>query len=140
MKLFRDCLDDCELSDLGFMWMSFTYSNKRKGEDEVKARLDRVVANEQWRTSFSRAVVKHEIAYSLDHSHVFLCLKDDIRRKHHQLRRFEPMWLRHKEFKEEFRRAWSGESGETSLSVKLKRCMWSFHQWAFPPSGGWGER
>ncbi|KAL9685480.1 hypothetical protein QQ045_022930 [Rhodiola kirilowii] len=103
MKIFRDCLDDCELSDMGFKGRPFTYSNRRKGENEVKARLNRVLENERWRTSYPRAVVKHG--------------------------RFEPIWLRHKEFKEEVRRAWSDQIDGAPLSAKLKRCMQSLHQW-----------
>ncbi|KAL9670481.1 hypothetical protein QQ045_008034 [Rhodiola kirilowii] len=50
------------------------------------------------------------------------------------------MWLRHKEFKEEVRRAWAGDSGEISLSVKLKRCMQRFHQWGMSTFGRVGRK
>ncbi|KAL9672118.1 hypothetical protein QQ045_028366 [Rhodiola kirilowii] len=81
MKNFRDCLDDCELSDIGFKGRPFTYSNRRKGENELNAHLDTVVANDRWRTSYPQAVVKHGFAHSSYHSPVILCLKGEVRKK-----------------------------------------------------------
>ncbi|KAL9684104.1 hypothetical protein QQ045_021536 [Rhodiola kirilowii] len=49
MIKFRAVMQDCNLTDIGFGGAQFTYSNKRKGIWEVKARLDRVIANEEWR-------------------------------------------------------------------------------------------
>ncbi|KAL9659136.1 hypothetical protein QQ045_018647 [Rhodiola kirilowii] len=46
MKHFRDCLEECDLTDLGFRGTPFTFLNRRKDDQEVRARLDRVVANE----------------------------------------------------------------------------------------------
>jgi hypothetical protein len=45
MKLFRDCLEDCNLLDLGFIGPKFTWTNKKSGDKNVKVRLDRAVAN-----------------------------------------------------------------------------------------------
>ncbi|KAL9666415.1 hypothetical protein QQ045_000746 [Rhodiola kirilowii] len=44
MVNFRRVLDDCELTDIGFSGYPFTYSNRREGDAEVRARLDRAVA------------------------------------------------------------------------------------------------
>ncbi|KAL9688925.1 hypothetical protein QQ045_033352 [Rhodiola kirilowii] len=45
MDNFRLALDDCNLTDLGYVGYPFTFSNHRVGKVEVKARLDRAVAN-----------------------------------------------------------------------------------------------
>ncbi|KAL9664257.1 hypothetical protein QQ045_019656 [Rhodiola kirilowii] len=74
MRKFRSCLEDCGLMDLGFKGITFTFSNKRRAELKVKARLDRAVANQGWRDSFPHALVKHGFANSSDHIPIILCL------------------------------------------------------------------
>lgn len=48
MRNFRDILKDCSLMDLGSVNGRFTFTNKRKGNQETKARLDRFLANKEW--------------------------------------------------------------------------------------------
>jgi hypothetical protein len=44
MEAFREVLFDCNLSDLGFAGVPYTYDNKRTGWANVCVRLDRAVA------------------------------------------------------------------------------------------------
>ncbi|CAM8915205.1 unnamed protein product [Rhodiola kirilowii] len=129
MRHFRRCLEDCELADLGFSGARFTYSNKRKGADEVKARLDRVVANVEWRSKFPKAAVKHVFANSSDHVPVVLYVDGWNMGKRGSVRRFEPMWLRHREFKDEVRDSWINQPGGLQLKEKLSACMSHLSQW-----------
>ena len=48
----REALDSCQLQDLGYRGYAFTWSNKRPGDANTKIRLDRGVANEEWRVKF----------------------------------------------------------------------------------------
>ncbi|KAL9660211.1 hypothetical protein QQ045_025023 [Rhodiola kirilowii] len=130
MKNFRDCLEDCELSDMGYIRETFTYSNRHRNEMEVRASLDRVVENEDRRASFPRALVKHGFANSSDHSPLILLLLGVKKAVRKNLRRFEPMWLRHESFKEEVKKAWPLQTNEASLSEKLQQCMHSLSQWS----------
>lgn len=41
----RDALNDCDLVDLGFVGLPFTYDNGKEGMANVKVRLDRAVAD-----------------------------------------------------------------------------------------------
>jgi endonuclease/exonuclease/phosphatase family metal-dependent hydrolase len=45
MDAFREVLSDCNLVDLRFAGVPYTYDNKRQGRANVKVRLDRAVAN-----------------------------------------------------------------------------------------------
>ncbi|KAL9671576.1 hypothetical protein QQ045_009146 [Rhodiola kirilowii] len=67
MRRFREAVEDCELSDLGYMGPDFTYLNKRIGEAEMRARLDRAFATLDWRSMFPNALVKHLFSFSSDH-------------------------------------------------------------------------
>ena len=46
MRAFRQVLEDCSLQDLGFTGLPFTWDNRQAGNMNVKARLDRGLANE----------------------------------------------------------------------------------------------
>jgi hypothetical protein len=45
MRNFRDVIDDCQLQDLGWSGTAYTWDNRRGGDANVKARLDRAFAN-----------------------------------------------------------------------------------------------
>ena len=46
MEVFRECLSDCGLIDLGFVGQCSTWCIGRIGEQRTLVRLDRMVANE----------------------------------------------------------------------------------------------
>ena len=52
VEAFREALDSCQLQDLRYRGYAFTWSNKRPGDANTKIRLDRGVANEEWRVKF----------------------------------------------------------------------------------------
>ncbi|CAM8942715.1 unnamed protein product [Rhodiola kirilowii] len=48
MRRFRETMVDCGLYDLGYNGLPFTFSNRRAGSLEMKARLDRAFGNMEW--------------------------------------------------------------------------------------------
>jgi hypothetical protein len=48
MNAFRQALEDCDLTDLGYRGPKFTWCNFREEENFIKERLDRGVANSVW--------------------------------------------------------------------------------------------
>jgi hypothetical protein len=56
---FCEALADCELTDLGFNGLPYTYDNGRASDSNVKVRLDRVVADPNWRDLFGDVKVFH---------------------------------------------------------------------------------
>ena len=52
MAEFREALDLCGLTDLGFSGIPWTYDNKKSGARNVKVRLDRAVATQDWANRF----------------------------------------------------------------------------------------
>jgi hypothetical protein len=57
MAAFRDCVQVCELTDLGFSGLPFTFDNKRAGNNNVRVRLDRAMADNSWRDIFSDSLL-----------------------------------------------------------------------------------
>lgn len=74
MQSFRSALQLCGLFDLGFKGVPFTYDNKRSGRSNVRVRLDRAVANNDWRNLFPNAQLDHLISSFSDHNPISLKL------------------------------------------------------------------
>lgn len=74
MADFRRVLTDCNLYDLGYKGTTWTYDNKQKGINNVRARLDRAVASPEWCRMFGEASVQHICSSRSDHSPLLLRL------------------------------------------------------------------
>ncbi|EPS69625.1 hypothetical protein M569_05141 [Genlisea aurea] len=75
MRSFRKALEDCELHDIGFSGFPFTWCNKRKYPDTVRARLDRAVATTPWSQLYPTALVKHLSHGPSDHLPLLIAAK-----------------------------------------------------------------
>lgn len=73
MTAFHDVLEVCQLVDISFSSVPFTYDNKRCGTADVRVRLDRVVASSAWRNMSAFSSVSHVM--SPCSNHVVLILK-----------------------------------------------------------------
>jgi endonuclease/exonuclease/phosphatase family metal-dependent hydrolase len=67
MEAFREVLFDCDLTDLGFSGVPYTYDNKRQGRANVRVRLDRATACPAWRDRFADTRVQHLTSPVSDH-------------------------------------------------------------------------
>jgi hypothetical protein len=72
---FWECLQDCHLVDLGFSGPKYTWNNRQQGQDNIRVRLDRAVANGQFLQFFGDAHVDNIITTSSDHHAALLSLK-----------------------------------------------------------------
>ncbi|KAI4969282.1 hypothetical protein ZWY2020_000196 [Hordeum vulgare] len=74
MGLFRNCLQICNLTDLGFVGQKFTWSNKQDAQCNVRVLLDRGVANGAFSELFLECYVQNVITSSSDHYALHLIL------------------------------------------------------------------
>ncbi|XP_073355550.1 uncharacterized protein [Aegilops tauschii subsp. strangulata] len=93
---FRDVLEVCGLGDLGFAGLPYTYDNKRAGRPNVKVRLDRAVATNDWRDVFAHGTVEHLVVSTSDHFPILLrCSQEEpVQRSGRRFRQYEVMWER----------------------------------------------
>jgi hypothetical protein len=70
-------LEECKLDDLGYCGPKFAWNNCQGG-DNIKERLDRGMANQEWRNFFLEAIVTVEAATSSDHTPLFRSLKKNF--------------------------------------------------------------
>lgn len=75
MDEFKESLECCHLSDLGFVGYPFTWNNERPGSSNTKECLDRVVATKSWKAKFSTGVVTHLFSHASDHVSLLLQIR-----------------------------------------------------------------
>ncbi|CAM8933405.1 unnamed protein product [Rhodiola kirilowii] len=130
MRKFREAISDCGLFDLGFSGLPFTYSNRRAGSLETRVRLDRAFGNMLWKDRFNRYEVLHLITATSDHMPLLVNFQRRINCSKERLFRFEPMWLRHKDFSNFLKDCWvRNSSSQSSLRAKLTDCSHQLMKW-----------
>ena len=71
MAGFREAVDVCQLCDLGYIGLDWTFEKKVTGGHFVRVRLDRVLASANWCARFPLAEVHHLMAVKSDHCPIF---------------------------------------------------------------------
>ena len=79
MEMFRECLTDCGLTNLGFVGQRFTWCNIRIGEQSTLVRLGRIMANEEWMKMFPEAKIFHRAMAAFDHCLLNLSLRQQAK-------------------------------------------------------------
>ena len=103
---FKECLDLCNLLDLGFSSPKFTWSNLRQVTDLIVERIDRCFGNPSWRIAFLEASVTHLPRVFTDHCPVLLELDKPLPICSNKPFRFQTMWLMHPEFPRFIKNSW----------------------------------
>jgi hypothetical protein len=95
MDAFREVLYDCDLTDLGFVGVPYTYDNRCAGRANVRVHLDRAVACTAWRELFVEMRVQHLTSPVSDHCPVLVQLEQETRTPPRPpWRQYEIMWER----------------------------------------------
>lgn len=135
MLHFRECLNKCQVEDLGYDGNIFTWSNGRDEHDFVECRLDRAAASEEWKTLFPFFKIKHLPRYKSDHNPILIeaynTPKAQTEVSKRKKFRFEQMWCREEQFKEVMREAWGETKWKEDISGKIERCGEILQSWAY---------
>lgn len=93
MELFWDVLTKNRLMDLSYSSPWFTWERGNTPETNVRERLDKGVANEEWFLRFTTASIKHLSHAMSNHYPLLLNLFEDGKRKGVHGFRFEAWWI-----------------------------------------------
>uniref|UniRef100_A0A2N9IKD9 CCHC-type domain-containing protein n=1 Tax=Fagus sylvatica TaxID=28930 RepID=A0A2N9IKD9_FAGSY len=107
MSEFKNCLNACSMIDLGFSGPKFTWSNCHDVSSLIMERLDRALANPDWRILFPEAAVSHLTRTHSDHCPFLLTLCPFIPHVLPRPFRFENIWLSHSDFPNIVDQAWA---------------------------------
>jgi hypothetical protein len=136
MEQFRAVLEDCGLSDLGFVGSKYTWTNGQQGGNFMKERLDRAVANRAWCALFNHREVRVLAARTSDHKPVLVRSIDSsgVHSRFHRSFKFEAHWLADEDCLGVIGEAWAesehNEDGTCSTRERLERCQTKLTRWS----------
>jgi hypothetical protein len=136
MEQFRSVLEDCGLSDLGFLGPKFTWTNGQFGDNFIKERLDRAVANRAWCALFPNREIRVLAARTSDHNPVMVRSLDvaATTTRFHRNFKFEAHWLADEECLGVIDDAWANDeqngAGLGSTRDRLERCQSKLTRWS----------
>lgn len=101
MDGFRDAVDFCGLSDLGYIGLPYTWDNRQEDGSNIKVRLDRGLANSSFMNLFNSVKVWHVQTIESDHCCLIVeCTNEGSRRQRRkQAFHYENMWRRDPSYK-----------------------------------------
>ncbi|RYR39566.1 hypothetical protein Ahy_A09g045127 isoform B [Arachis hypogaea] len=106
---FANWINDCGLIDLRFIGSRFTWRGPQwEGQERVFKRLDRALANADWRTKFQEAKVEVLPRIGSDHHPLLITLQSrDVMQRRDRPFRYEAMWEHQPNFKEFVKQEWN---------------------------------
>ena len=104
--LFKDCLDKCNMVDMGFSGPRYTWTNRREINNLIQERIDRVFMNPSWCLLYPDAKVSHLTRCHSDHCPILL--QTNPIRQLHLTRpfKFQSFWLSDPSFPNVVKQAW----------------------------------
>ncbi|XP_052478001.1 uncharacterized protein LOC128033827 [Gossypium raimondii] len=128
MEAFRDVLGECQLIDVGYTGVWYTWERGNLPSTNIRERLDRGVANEKWMESFSCRNVHHLTSSLSDHCPLLVSTTNGGRLKRTPRFKFEAWWTAEESIEEEIRKSWEALNG--SLVGKFESLQISLSKWA----------
>lgn len=64
---FQEAINDCDLSDLGFHGLPYTWDNRQEGDRNVEVRLDRALGDQKFMMELGDSEVFHVPLVESDH-------------------------------------------------------------------------
>ncbi|XP_042953504.1 uncharacterized protein LOC122290052 [Carya illinoinensis] len=116
MRQFKEVMEEGSLCDLGWAGNKFTWSNCHEDESFTKERLDRAIANVDWKSLYPVHTVETLPAICSDHSPILLDFSIErcsFRRWHHFFK-YEASWNNEEGCSEVVAEAWNKRMGERS--------------------------
>ncbi|XP_075103684.1 uncharacterized protein LOC142178250 [Nicotiana tabacum] len=129
---FRHCINTCNLTDLGFKGIIFTWWNGRSEEDYIFKRLDRCLGNHELQQTFPGLEVTHLSKIGSDHCPMLL--KCDIETPPIKKSfRFLNFWTKHETFKDLVKENWNAGFSANPFCIfnyKLKNLKEALSIWS----------
>lgn len=134
MMDFREVLSHCDLHDLGFSGLPWTFNNNQGGNRNVRVRLDRGVGNTEWSAIFPDASVQHISSSRSDHKALLLHTRPEPKaRQRNYLFRYEIMWEREESLDLVIEKAWQKKNPGSDLGTlaeSLKKMTSELKAWS----------
>ncbi|KAL5565008.1 hypothetical protein UlMin_028172 [Ulmus minor] len=131
LRNFREDIEYCNLTDLGFRGPKFTWCRGNNNSNFIQKRLDRMLGNSGWSDLFPNSIVCHLRLWGSDHRPLLIeVLKDgEVSSLGKSLRRgrfhFEEAWADESECKETILKHWREQTAGNldEVANKLHQCL-----------------
>jgi hypothetical protein len=134
MEGFREAVDYCRFTDLGFSGLPYTWNNKQQAPKNIKVRLDRALGDERFMDIFDNTSVRHVQTTESDHCCLLISIsRSDWLRGGADERpfRFENMWVKHDRYSQVVEGSWqAGAQTLLELNDELGRMQRSLQTWS----------
>ena len=124
---FKDCLDDCNMVDMGFNGPRYTWTNKRDISDLILERIDRFFMNPDWCVLYPDAKVTHLTRCHSDHCPVLMEALPVSTQAANKPFRFQEFWLSDLSFPNIVSKAWCNSRSlvESIDSFSREATLWN---------------
>lgn len=134
MEGFREAVEVCGFTDLGYIGLPYTWDNRQPTGRNVKVRLDRGLADEGFMNLFSNNKVWHIQTTESDHCCLVLECSQVWHRGRRRKRRFryENMWRRDATYVQMVEEAWHAADRPTTmdqLAVNIDQVSTKMQEW-----------
>lgn len=116
MEGFRNAVDFCGFTDLGFIGLPYTWDNRQEDDHNLKVRLDRGLASDSFLDLYREVKVWHVQNTLSDHCCLIAeCMEHSASRRRRKNFRYENMWQRGPSYMALIRDAWDQNAGAGGL-------------------------
>lgn len=123
MAWFKEAIDFCCLREVGFVGPKYTWLYQKHDGSQIRERLDRALATQDWLTLFPSAKLFHKSSFVSDHSPLFLSfLHKPKKKKQKKPFKFESMLLKDAQCDQVVSDAWN-ERLISSVDFPIVRCL-----------------
>jgi len=127
MEGFQEAVDVCQLCDIDYTGLDWTFEKKVAGGHFVRVRLDKALASANWCARFPFVAVRHLMAVKSDHCPILLSFEPEERGKVIQGTgkpfRYELMWETNKGMSSLIQQIWKdGRHCNSVKDIKDKLC------------------
>ena len=130
MDDFREAIDDCSMSDLGFHGSCFTWKRGNSRATLIRECLDRFMGCARWRELFPWWHVTHLPIYKSDHAPILLKAGlRDPRGSGGRSFKFESLWLSRDECDQVVSDSWTRETGD-DIDKRIGLLALDLSKWA----------
>ncbi|MBA0550147.1 hypothetical protein Golob_021117 [Gossypium lobatum] len=124
---FREVLIDCQLIDVGYSRIWYTWERGNLPETNIRERLDRGVANRKWLELFPGGNINHLTSSLSDHCPLLISSTNECNLRGTPSFNFKAWWIIEESIDKEIKRAWESSNG--SIFEKLERLQISLLKW-----------
>lgn len=125
---FSEAIKDCVLIDLYYIEEKYTWEKSRESDRWIQERLDKGLANKEWREPFPCAEVRVAEVSTSDHLPLCLQLNRLIYVPRGRRFKFENVWIREQECRNIIQESWN-MGGVEDIMEKMVRCCAKLEEW-----------